>query len=152
MPRCSTGRPQPLLSQFDAVAMIVGVVVGAGIFRLPSLVAGNVDASWMVVTVWVAGGVISLIGALCFAELVSTHPHPGGEYHLAYGRDFGFMYAWARMTVVQTGSIALLAFIFADYATQLVLLGRFSGSIYAALAVIMLTGLNIVGLRQSKAF
>jgi APA family basic amino acid/polyamine antiporter len=154
MPRNSTGRPQPLLSQFDAVAMIVGVVVGAGIFRLPSLVAGNVDAEWMIVAVWVAGGVISLIGALCFAELISTHPHPGGEYHflkLAYGRDFGFMYAWARMTVIQTGSIALLAFIFADYATQLVPLGRFSVSIYAALAVIMLTGLNIIGLRQSKA-
>jgi len=149
-----TGHPKAAFSQFDAVALIVGIVVGAGIFRLPSLVAGNVETEWMVVAVWIAGGAISLIGALCFAELVSAHPHPGGEYHflkLAYGRDFGFLYAWARMTVIQTGSIALLAYIFGDYAAQLVPLGPHGPSIYAALVVVLLTALNVSGIRQTTA-
>ncbi len=83
-----------------------------------SMVAGVTgDAGWMLAC-WVAGGVVSLIGALCYAELASTYPHAGGDYHFltrAYGRDVSFLYAWARATVINTGSIALLAFVFGDY-------------------------------------
>ena len=66
-------------------------VIGAGIFRLPSLVAMQIDSGWIIVGVWVLGGLISLIGALCFAELATAYPHPGGEYHYltrAFGRDW----------------------------------------------------------------
>ena len=72
-------------------------------------------------SLWIAGGVISLIGALCYAELATTYPHAGGDYHFltrAYGRNVSFLYAWARATVINTGSIALLAFVFGDYMSR----------------------------------
>lgn len=143
--------PVPTLASKDAVGMIVGIVVGAGIFRTPSLVAANVDGEVSFLLLWVAGGVISLIGALCYAELTSTYPHTGGDYHYltrAYGKPLSFLFAWSRVSVIQTGSLALLAFVFGDYATQLVRLGEYSTSIYAALVVITLTGLNIIGVHH----
>lgn len=138
---------------FDTVAIIIGIVIGAGIFRLPSLVAANLESDGLILAAWAAGGAISLIGALCFAELIAAFPHAGGEYHFlvrAYGRRCGFMFGWARMTVVQTGSIAMLAFIFGDYAAQIAPLGVHGAAIHAALAVGVLTALNMVGLRQSR--
>ena len=143
--------PVPTLASKDAVGMIVGIVVGAGIFRTPSLVAANVGSDSSFLLVWVAGGAISLVGALCYAELTSTYPHTGGEYHYltrAYGKPFAFLFAWSRVSVIQTGSLALLAFVFGDYASQLVRLGEYSSSIYAALVVVTLTGLNVTGVRQ----
>lgn len=146
--------PKHVLSLLDATAIIVGIVVGAGIFRLPSLVAAQVGgAEWAIMAVWFLGGVISLLGALCFSELVSTYPDAGGEYHIlgrAYGRDCAFMFAWARMTVVQTGSIALLAYIFGDYAAQLVPLGPYGAAIHAAGLILLLTGLNLAGIRETR--
>jgi amino acid transporter len=105
--------------------------------------------------VWIAGGVLSLVGALTYAELASTHPSTGGDYHFltrAFGRDFSFFYAWARVTVITTGSIALLGFVLGDYLTAVYDLGAYSSAIYAALAVIILTLLNLSGLRQSARF
>ena len=75
---------------------------------------------------WVIGGVISLLGALCYAELAATYPHAGGDYHFltrAFGRWSAFLFAWARLTVIQSGAIALLAFVLGDYATELWSLG-----------------------------
>ncbi|HEX6732120.1 MAG TPA: amino acid permease [Pyrinomonadaceae bacterium] len=143
--------PVPTLSVKDAVGIIVGIVVGAGIFRTPSLVAANVTNETSALLLWVAGGAISLVGALCYAELTTTYPHTGGDYHYltrAYGKPFSFLFVWSRITVIQTGSLALLAFVFGDYASQLLRLGQFSSSIYSALVVISLTCLNIVGVRQ----
>lgn len=149
----SAGRPREVLSLLDSVAIIVGIVVGAGIFRLPSLVAGELGSEWLILAVWLLGGVISMIGALCFAELATAHPHTGGEYHFlsrAYGRSVGFMFGWARVTVIQTGSIALLAFIFGDYAQQLLPLGPQGPALWAIGAVVAMTGLNIAGVHQTK--
>lgn len=142
--------PLPTLALKDAVAMIVGIVVGAGIFRTPSLVAANVTSETYALLLWVAGGVISLIGALCYAELTTTYPHTGGDYHYltrAYGKPLSFLFAWSRVTVIQTGSLALLSFVFGDYASHLLRLGEYSPSIYAALVVVTLTGLNVMGVR-----
>jgi amino acid transporter len=148
-----SGAPKPTLTLFDAVAIIVGVVIGAGIFRAPSIVAGSVSTEAWFIGLWVAGGVISLVGALCYAELGSAYPHAGGEYHFlsrAFGAPLAFLFAWARMTVVQTGAIAAIAFVFGDYATQLLSLGEKSSVIYALIAVAALTALNVVGTRESK--
>ena len=145
--------PRPTLGLFDAVAIIVGIVIGAGIFRAPSIVAGSVSSEAVFIALWVAGGLISLVGALCYAELGSAYPHAGGEYHFlrrAYGDWLGFLFAWARMTVVQTGAIAAIAFVFGDYATQVLPLGAQSSVIYALLAVAGLTALNVVGTKESK--
>ncbi len=143
--------PMPTLASKDAVAMIVGIVVGAGIFRTPSLVAANVASQTSFLLLWVMGGAISLVGALCYAELTSTYPHTGGDYHYltrAYGKPLSFLFAWSRVSVIQTGSLALLAFVFGDYASQLVRLGEYSPSIYAALVVVTLTVLNVTGVHQ----
>lgn len=144
---------RPTLSVPDAIALIVGLVVGAGIFETPSLVAANAGSVPMVLLFWLLGGAISLIGALCYAELTTTYPHPGGNYYYfqrAFGGSIAFLFAWARMTVIQTGSIALLAFVFGDYASQLWRLGDYSASIYAASATALLTSLNIIGTQQGK--
>lgn len=149
----AAGLPRPTLTVLDAVAIIVGIVIGAGIFKAPSIVAGSVSTESVFIALWVAGGVISLVGALCYAELGSAYPSAGGEYHFltrAFGGWLGFLFAWARMSVVQTGAIAAIAFVFSDYASQLLPLGDKGTLIYAVLAVVAITALNIVGTRESK--
>ncbi|PPS44321.1 APC family permease [Chroococcidiopsis sp. TS-821] len=144
---------KPTLLVWDAVALIVGVVIGAGIFETPALVAGNATNSTMVLLTWLLGGGVSIVGALCYAELATTYPHPGGNYYYlqrAFGNSVAFLFAWARLAVIQTGSIVLLAFVFGDYASQLWRLGTYSASIYAAVAIALLTGLNILGVRLGK--
>jgi APA family basic amino acid/polyamine antiporter len=145
-----TSGPRPVLGYFDAVALIVGIVVGAGIFSFPSLVASNSPSAWTFILVWVIGGAVSLVGALCYAELASAFPNAGGDYHFlkrAVGGRFAFLFAWARMSVIQTGSLAILAFIFGDYATQLYSLGDSSPMIYAALVIVLLTVINSIGIQ-----
>ena len=144
--------PKPALSVLDAVMITVGIVIGAGIFKTPSLVAGITGSvDWMLIA-WILGGVLSLIGALCYAELASTFPHAGGDYHFitrAYGRDVSFFFAWARVSVITTGSVALLSFVFGDYMTRVVSLGPHSSALYASLTVVVLTVINLIGLRES---
>lgn len=148
----AAGAPRPLLRSRDAIAIVVGIVIGAGIFRTPPLVASVTgDPGWTIVA-WIAGGVISLIGALCYAELASAYPHAGGDYHFltrAYGRDASFLYAWARATVINTGSIALLAFVFGDYMSRIVSLGAHSTALWAAIVVVALTAINLASLAAS---
>jgi amino acid transporter len=144
---------RPTLRVIDVVAIIVGTVVGAGIFRTPSLVAANAPSEAVALGAWAAGGVVSLIGALCYAELAAAYPSPGGDYHYlarAYGMRLAFLFAWARITVIQTGSIALLAFVIGDYASRLAPLGPFSPAIYAGLTVALITGVHVVGVRQGR--
>ena len=146
-------KPRPTLTIIEAVAVIVGIVVGVGIFKTPTLVANNVSNGISFLLIWLLGGLISLLGALCYGELATAYPHPGGEYHylkLSFGREIALLFAWARLTVMQTGSIALLAFVFGDYCSQLVPLGEQANSIYAAVAVIILTGINALGIQPSK--
>ena len=147
--------PKQVLSLTDGVAMTVGLVIGAGIFRLPSIVAGSLPSENLILLVWLLGGVVSLIGALCYAELATAYPSAGGEYNFltrAYGPSIGFMFVWARMTVIQSGSIALFAYVFGDYASQLFPLGAYGPAIYAVATIVVLTGLNLAGVRQTKNF
>ena len=145
--------PQKTLSLVDAIALIVGIVIGAGIFKTPAVVAAQSGTESLVLLVWLAGGAVSLIGALCYAELASTYPHVGGDYHYirrGFGGGPAFLFAWARMTVIQTGSIAMLSFIVGDYASGIFRLGDYSASLYAALVITVLTVINAAGLRQGK--
>lgn len=144
------GEPQQLLGLREAIAIIVGIVIGAGIFKSPSLVAQFVGSPEWLFIAWIVGGVVSLIGALCYAELATTYPHAGGDYHFlfrAYGRRIAFLFAWARFSVITTGSIALLAFVFGDYMSQILYLGAYSEALYALSAVIALTLVNLRGVR-----
>jgi len=147
-------QPRASLSVLDGVALMVGTVVGIGIFRTPPLVAANVSGDLTFVLVWLAGGVIVLIGALCYAELAAAHPNIGGEYHFlhrAFGRSPALLFAWARCSVIQPGAIAAVAFVHGDCAQQILPLGSHGSAVHAALAVTVLTGLNVVGTPQSKA-
>ncbi len=146
-------QPRASLSLTDAVAMIVGLIVGAGIFGTPATVAGAVESEALLVTVWVAGGIFSILGALCYAELATAFPSAGGEYHFlqkAFGRQIAFLYGWARMTVIVAGSIAVFAYLFGDYMSRIVNLGANSSAIWAALVVGGLTIVNYAGIREAK--
>ena len=145
--------PARVLSVKDVIMLTVGVVVGAGIFKAPSLVAGAVSSETMLICAWLLGGAITMIGALTYAELASTFPSAGGDYHflnLAYGRRLAFLFAWARATVITTGSIALLAFVFGDYCAQLLPLGPHSTAIYACLVVLVLSTIHWVSTHASS--
>ena len=145
--------PKQLLSVWDGIILICGMVIGAGIFKAPSIVAGNTSSGAEFLGAWVLGGVVSLCGALVYAELATRHPETGGEYAFlsrGMGRGVAFVFAWARMTVIQTGAIAAVAFVFGDYASEVFSFGKNSSAIYAALGVIALTALNVAGTVESK--
>src|ERR1700680_2004604 len=151
-PALARSEPHRTLTVVGGGAFLIGTVVGVGIFKAPSLVAANVGSSGAFLAVWLIGGLIMLLGALCYAELGSAHPDAGGEYHFlsrAYGKPLGLLFAWARGTVIQTGAIAAVAFVYGDYASILLPLGPASTAIHAAIAVVTLTALNLAGTPQS---
>ena len=145
--------PRASLSVMDGALMIVGIIIGIGIFRTPQLVALNVGSETAFVVAWILGGAATLIGALVYAELAATYPSTGGEYRFlerALGQPVALMFAWARTTVIQTGAIAAVAFVLGDYAQALFSLGDMGPAIYAAVALAVLTAVNIYGTYQSK--
>ncbi|CAA9539451.1 MAG: Uncharacterized amino acid permease, GabP family [uncultured Sphingomonadaceae bacterium] len=151
LPVAEQSGPRPTLGLRHVVALCVGVVIGAGIYRSPSLVAGASGDPGTFLLTWLAGGLLSIVGALCYAELASTYPSAGGDYHFlsrAFGSRIGFLYAWARLSVIQTGSLALLAFVFGDYTAALIDLGPSGPAILAAVLIVALTAINMIGIRQ----
>lgn len=138
----------PQLSVAHAVAMLIGIVVGIGIFKTPIMVAANSSNEAVFIALWIAGGALTLVGALCYAELGSAHPHSGGEYHYlhrAYGPALSFLFAWGRISVMQSGAIAAVAFAYGDYAATLVPLGPAGAALHAVLAVVVLAILQLLG-------
>jgi len=101
-----------VLGVWAAVAVVVGTVIGSGIFLVSQDMIKAVGTPWMVLTVWVVGGLLSLFGALTYAELAAAMPEAGGEYvylREAYGPFFGFLYGWAQTLVAKSASLATLA-------------------------------------------
>ncbi len=150
----SEGNPGQVLGLSDATAIIVGLIVGAGIFGTPAIVAGAAGSEAMAILAWVIGGLISIIGAMCYAELATAYPSAGGEYHIlgrAFGRSLAFLYGWARLTVIVAGSIAIFAFLFGEYLSRVISLGEHSAAIWAGLIVIVLSVVNYIGIREGKA-
>src|SRR6476660_3344746 len=110
------------LGPFDATMVVIGGIVGAGIFVTPYIVASRLDTPMLVLGAWVAGGAIALAGAFSYAELGAVFPKAGGQY--VYLRDglhplAGFLYGWALLLVIETGAIAAVAIIFASYALRI---------------------------------
>lgn len=149
------------LSVFDSTCIIVGIIIGAGIYETAPAVASSVSGWWGVLGLWAVGGLLSLAGALCYAELATAYPYDGGDYvylSRAYGRWAGFLFGWVQLVVVRPGYIALVAFVFARYAGALfgqIFLsmeprGRYTQVIYAGAAVLVLTIINILGVREGK--
>lgn len=145
--------PRATLSVLDGTAMMVGVVIGIGIFKTPPLVAAQVDSEAAFIAAWALGGLLTLIGALVYGELAAAFPDTGGEYHFlkrAFGQRLAFLFAWARISVIQTGAIAAVAFVFGDYAQQLLPLGPYGASFHAATALAALTLVNLLGTFPGK--
>ncbi len=141
------------LGPWDAISIIVGIVIGAGIFETAPLILKNVSGPWMALGVWALGGALSLVGALCYAELATTYPREGGDIVYltrAYGKWVGFLFGWAQLTVILTASIGAMAYIFGDYAVKLWGHDPGAACLYAALAVCVLSVLNILGVFFGK--
>src|SRR5262245_26753345 len=141
------------LGLLDAVSLIVGIIIGVGVFETPALVFRQAPDAWIGLGVWALGGLLVLIGAFCFAELASTYPRSGGEYVYltrAYGPLVGYLFAWAQLGIIRTGSIAALAYVFANYADRLWGLGSGGIILVAGLVIIGLTAINILGLTLGK--
>lgn len=140
------------LSKLGACSVVVGIVIGAGIFKTPSMVAGiTQDLGWLI-AVWLLGALLSFAGALCWAELSSSHPSTGGEYHFldkAYGPSLAFLYAWAKTVVINPGAIALLGFVLGDYLSAIYSLPWHSSAVWAMAVILLLTATNLVGLKAS---
>jgi amino acid transporter len=150
--------PRPVLRLREAIALIVGIVIGAGIFKAPSMVAGMTGSPEWMFGAWALGGIMSIIGALCYAELASAYSNAGGDYYFlrrAYGSSVSFLFAWARFSVITTGSIALLSFVFGDYVSQVLPLSAFgpawSSALYAAAIIVVLTWINLRGIKAGSS-
>jgi amino acid transporter len=149
--------PKRELSLFDSTSIIVGIIIGSGIYQMAPVIAKGAGSAWGVMTIWIVGGLLSLCGALCYAELATAYPVQGGDYvylSKAYGRWAGFLFGWAQLTVVRPGDIAVMAFAFATYARTIYdpLAGYpgVSQRLFAAVAVLVLTVINILGVTQGK--
>lgn len=145
--------PRRELSLFDSMCIIVGIIVGAGIYETAPTVAANMPGGVGVLGIWLLGGLLALAGALCYAELATAYPREGGDYvylSRAYGGWAGYLFGWAQMAIIRPGDIALMAFIFARYAQTLYAPFENSGPIYAAAVVVVLTAINILGVKESK--
>ncbi|MCU0760083.1 MAG: APC family permease [Steroidobacteraceae bacterium] len=147
--------PAATLGTLDGIAFVVGIVVGIGIFRTPQVVAANAASGTAFMLLWLLGAALMLVGALCYAELGASRPHAGGEYHFlarAWGQPVATLFAWARGTVIQTGAIATVAFVYGDYATQLLPLGARGAALHAGLAILAVTAVNVRGTRPGSRF
>jgi amino acid transporter len=151
-------RPKKELSLFDSTCLIVGIIIGAGIYQMAPDVARGASGWQSLLSLWVVGGLLSLCGALGYAELATTYPQEGGDYvylSRAYGRWAGFLFGWLQLAIVRPGDIAVMAFAFATYARAIG--DPFAGTslphgqqIFAVVAVLVLTTVNVAGVRQGK--
>ena len=148
-----TNAPERHLSIIDAICVVVAIVIGSFIFWVPSRVAFYTSGPVEMMLAWVAGGFFCLCGALCYAELATAYPKVGGEYEYitrAFGRPAGFGFVWARATVIQTGSIAMLAYVFGEFTAPALGMGAGGPLILALTATVALTICNVIGLRTEK--
>src|SRR5947209_754512 len=131
-PRSPISGLLPSLGLFTTIMMVVGGVIGSGIFRKPGTMASQIGSPELLLGVWLLAGIITLFGALTNAEVASVIPETGGQYiyfERLYGPFTAYLYGWAVFAVIQTGSISAVAYVFAEYATQFVHLPEFSPSV-----------------------
>ncbi|MDX2262611.1 MAG: amino acid permease [Gemmatimonadales bacterium] len=140
------------LGLFSATMMVIGGIIGSGIFLNPSVVAARMGSREGTLLVWLLGAVIALLGAFVFAELGRRRPLAGGGYAYlreAFGPLAGFLYGWALLLIMATGAIAAVAMTFAGYATDLFGWPVARQPLLAAGAIVFLTGLNVVGVKPA---
>src|SRR5947209_12172426 len=140
------------LSLRDLIFITVGTVIGSGIFLTPGGVVRDAGSGGMALAAWIVGGVLSLLGALTFAELGATNPDSGGLYAYlkeAFGPLPAFLYGWTMFLVIGSGSLATLGAAFPRYVSVFVPLTPAAASAVALLMIALVTALNVRGTRQS---
>src|SRR5215469_14598699 len=145
-------KPRRQLGLFDATMIVMGGIVGAGIFANPSEVAHRVHTPFLILGVWVLGGLFAMCGAFIWAELATRLPGTGGQYlylREAYHPSVAFVYGWGLLLVTQTGGMAAVAVIFASYFRALTGAG-WSDSVIAAVVLLILSGINCFGARAGS--
>jgi len=145
--------PRKELSLFDSICIIVGIIIGAGIYEVTPTVASCMGGGKGILAIWLAGGLLALTGALCYAELATAYPQEGGDYvyqSRAYGSWAGYLFGWSQLVIIRPGDIALMAFVFARYATTFYAPYENMLPVYAAIAVVFFTAINIIGVKQGK--
>ena len=143
------------LTLFDMTMIAIGGSIGSGIFLTPATIARDVGAPWLIVAVWVMGGLITLAGALTFSELAALLPHAGGQYVYltrAYGGLVGFLFGWAYFMVVNAGGLGALSVAFATYLGFFVPLGPVGEKVAAIAGLLLLTGINVRGVKAGAIF
>jgi basic amino acid/polyamine antiporter, APA family len=141
------------LGRFDTTMVVVGGIIGAGIFINPYIVAQRLDSFGLVLGAWLAGGVVALAGALTFAELGALMPDAGGHY--AYLRDayhplVGFLYGWGLLLMIESGAIAAVAITFAGYTLRLVGHPGAGSHLLAILGIVVMTAVNYLGVKPGS--
>ena len=137
----------------DATMLVVGCIVGVGIFRTAGSIAGRLPSPPLILALWVFGGLLSLCGALCYAELAAMFPASGGDYIYiteVYGRRWGFLFGWTKLFIERTGTIAILGFVFAEYGSRVLPYGPGALRWVAAGAIVLLTAVNVAGIAWGK--
>lgn len=145
--------PRRQLTLFDTTSIIVGIIIGSSVYVTAPRIAACVPGTFSFLMVWLIGGAFALVGSLCYAELATAMPHDGGDYvylSRAYGSRVGFLFAWCELWLVRPGAIGSLAYVFAEYADQVVPLGRQAPVIYAAGCTIAITAINLLGVAAGK--
>lgn len=141
---------QPQLGLLDATMINVGTMVGSSIFIVPAAIAGAFTGSVPTVAVWIVGGVVSLFGALCVAELGAAMPRAGGQYvylQRAFGPLWGYLYGWGAAVIINPAAIAFVAVGFATYLGYFLPLDAWGVKLVAVASILLLSGLNLFGLR-----
>jgi len=141
------------LNLFDGVAIVVGTIIGSGIFLIPSTIAAQLHSLATVLLVWIVGGILTLFGALSLAEIGSIFPGTGGlctYLRQAYGPLPAFLYAWALLVMIHSGSIAALGVAFGLYAGQIAPLTMIEVKLLSVLSIVTLTIINCIGIRGGK--
>lgn len=141
------------LTLWDAISIILGIIIGVGIFKTPSDVFQSAPGPEWAIAVWLIGGLLALAGAFCFAELASAYPRSGGEYVYltrSFGALTGYMFAWAQLAVIRPGGIGAMAYVFAHFGAGLWGFGG-AGALWLSIgAVVALTLINVLGVTLGK--
>ncbi len=143
------------LTLYGLIMVAIGSCIGSGIFVTPSQIAGLIPSSGLILLVWALGGLIALTGALTFGELGALFPHAGGIYVFlreAYGGWMGFLYGWAYLIIITSGSIAVLALAFSYYLSSLIPMTETGMIITSITAIVIVTILNVLRAKFGEIF
>src|SRR5438552_15606286 len=137
----------------DGLAMVVGIMVGSGIFRTPGLVAAQLGRPSLTFVAWIAGGALALLGALCFAELATRHPAAGGKYvyvREAVGPRAGFAVGWVEGLAIYPVAIAAIAVVAGEYVERLAGLAPGSARWVGVGLAAPVTAVNLTGVASGR--